>query len=228
MNTSAGARGQVISSAAEIYDAFFVPALFGEWAGRLCDAAEITPGSKVLDVACGTGATTREISSRTGPNGITIGLDRNEGMLAVARSRSSTIDWIDGLAEEMPFPSHTFDAVLCQFGLMFFDDKSKALNEIARVVRPGGTVALTVWDDVRNSPGYAEMIAVVENMFGHEAADALRAPFILGDRKALQGLLEESEVKNATLTTETGTARFASIREWVRMDVRGWTVVLPP
>ena len=71
-------RGQVSRSAADIYEEFFVPALFGEWSARVCDRAAIYPGQVILDVACGTGVLAREVMKRVGPEGIVIGLDRNE------------------------------------------------------------------------------------------------------------------------------------------------------
>lgn len=222
--SEASAAGQLSKSAAEIYDEFFVPALFGEWAGPLCDAAMIAPGNTVLDVACGTGATTREAARRIAPNGRVTGLDRNAGMISVAQSRISDIEWIEAQAEDLPFAAKSFDVVLAQFGLMFFDDRAEALGEMRRVTRPGGRVALTVWDDVANSPGYAAMIDIIEDMFGSDAANALRMPFVLGDPTTLKGVLTAGGLLDAKVTTVTGTARFASLREWVRMDVRGWTL----
>lgn len=224
MLQDAASAGQVSKTAAEIYDEFFVPALFGEWAGRLCNVAGISPGHSVLDVACGTGATTREAATRVGSKGRVVGLDRNPGMLEVARRRAPGTEWVEGLAEALPFPSGSFDTVLCQFGLMFFDDRSKALKDMRRVLNPGGRIAVSVWDDASTSPGYARMIDLIEEMFGVVAADALRAPFVLGHVKSLEDVLGEGGMQNATVTTVTGAARFASIREWVRMDVRGWTL----
>lgn len=224
MTSNAATAGQVSKSAAEIYDEFFVPALFGAWAGPLCDAAALAPGQTVLDVACGSGATTREAAQRVHPNGAITGLDRNDGMLDVARRKSADIDWRAGQAEALPFDDNAFDAVLCQFGLMFFDDRETALGEMRRVVRPGGRVAVTVWDKADNSPGYAAMIDLIDRLFGGEAADALRAPFVLGETETLRGILAAGGMQDADLTTLEGTARFESIEEWVRMDVRGWTL----
>lgn len=224
MSTHAALTGQVSKSAAQIYDDFFVPALFGAWAGPLCDAADIRPGQTVLDVACGTGCTTREAASRVGPDGRTIGLDRNTDMLSLARKRAADIEWVEARAEALPFDDGTFGSVLCQFGLMFFEDKAAALAEMRRVHRPGGRIALTVWDEAGASPGYAAMIALIDEMFGAEAADALRAPFILGNRAKLQELLGSGGLSDARVSTLPGTARFPSIHDWVRTDVRGWTL----
>jgi len=220
----AATTGQISATAAEIYDAFFVPALFGEWAEPLCEAARIAPGTRVIDIACGTGATTRAAYSAASPGGDVMGLDRNDGMLAVARSRSPDIAFIEGRAETLPFPDLDFDAVLCNFGLMFFEDRAAALQEMRRVVREGGRVALSVWDRVETSPGYARMITLLDRMFGTEVAEALRAPFVLGERSNLQAALAEGGMQEANLVTRVGTARFASVSEWVRMDVRGWTL----
>ncbi len=218
------AAGQVSATAAEIYDTFFVPALFGEWAEPLCEVVGLQAGARVLDVACGTGATTRVAQSHVGPDGEVVGLDRNEGMLAVARSQSPEIEFVEGRAEDLPFADEAFDAVLCQFGLMFFGDRAAALREMRRVLRRGGTLALSVWDRVGTSPGYARMIALLERLFGADVADALRAPFVLGERSDLIALLAAGGMTEARVVTRTGTARFASVAEWVRVDVRGWTL----
>ncbi len=222
--STAAATGQVNAEAARIYDAFFVPALFGEWAGPTCDAADIGSGDRVLDIACGTGVVAREAARRAGSRGRVVGLDRNPGMLAVAREQAPDIDWREGRAEALPFEDANFDVALCQFGLMFFEDRAGALREMRRVVRPGGTAAVVVWDRAETSPGYAAMIELIDRMFGASAADALRAPFVLGDAEALRSLLDAAGWADASIDTRTGTARFASISDWVRTDVRGWTL----
>lgn len=224
MTDDGRSQGQVPTSAAEIYDAFFVPALFAQWAGPLCERAGVSPGDNVLDVACGSGATTRDAAKRAGPGGAVTGIDRNDGMLAVAADRAPKTTWVNGMAESLPFDDGSFDAVLCQFGLMFFEDRTQALREMQRVLRPGGRLALSVWDAAENSPGYAQMIGLIAELFGDAPAQELRAPFVLGDREALARVLEDAGLGAATVETVAGTARFASVRDWVRMDVRGWTL----
>lgn len=224
MALQTASEGQVVKSAAEVYDDFFVPALFGQFAGPICELGGIATGDTVLDVACGTGATTRAAAERAGPGGRVTGLDMNPGMLDVARRRSPEIDWREGRAEALPFDDGAFDTVLCQFALMFFRDRALALREMARVVRTGGRIAVSVWDHPGNSPGYAAMIALLEEMFGDDAANALRAPFVLGDLQEFRGVLASGGLTNAKITTVPGTARFASIPDWVRTEIKGWTL----
>lgn len=217
-------RGQVTASAAEIYDSFFVPALFQEWAGRVADAARLGPGDRVLDVACGTGVVTLEAARRVAPTGAVIGLDVNEGMLGVARRKAPQLEWRHGRAEALPFETGTFDAVTSQFALMFFEDRPKALGEMRRVLKPGGRLAVAVWDAAERTPGYAAVIALLERLFGRQVADALRAPFVLGDPAALRGLFASAGLRDVEIRTLEGTARFPSIQAWMYTDIRGWTL----
>ena len=217
-------RGQVTRSAAEVYEEFFVPALFQEWAPRMAEAARLAPGQKVLDVACGTGVLAREAATRVAPGGSVAGLDRNEGMLAVARRQAPGIDWRQGRAEALPFADGAFDAVVSQFGLMFFEDRTAALKEMWRVLRPGGRLAVAVWDALEHSPGYAAMTALLQRLFGDRIANELRAPFALGDPEALRSLFAEAGIPKLEIRTPDGTARFPSIESWVHTDVKGWTL----
>ncbi|MCG6904293.1 MAG: methyltransferase domain-containing protein [Rhodobacter sp.] len=217
-------KGQVTHSAADIYDQFFVPALFAEWAGRVADAAGLCAGQAVLDVACGTGVLTREAAGRVRPGGTVSGLDCNDGMLAVARRHDAAVDWRTGQAEDLPFADGAFDAVVSQFGLMFFEDRNAAIAEMWRVLRPGGHLAVAVWAGLDQTPGYLAMTDLIQRMFGADVADALRAPYCLGDTARLRGMFEAAGVADVRVDTTPGTASFPSIDEWVRLDVKGWTL----
>ncbi|MCA8885213.1 MAG: class I SAM-dependent methyltransferase [Hyphomonadaceae bacterium] len=217
-------RGQVSASAAQVYERFFVPALFAEPAAKIVNAVGISSGQKVLDVACGTGVLARATANAVGGDGCVVGLDVNTDMLSVARERASGIDWRQGIAEQLPFDDNEFDAVVSQFGLMFFDDRVGALKEMARVTKPGGVVAVAVWDSLESSLGYAAMTDLIEKQCGREAADALRAPFCLGDTAELLALFEEAGLNLARVFPLEVTARFPSLAEWVHTDIRGWTL----
>jgi SAM-dependent methyltransferase len=216
--------GQVIASAAEVYEEFFIPALFQEWAPRVADAAAIEAGQRVLDVACGTGVLAREAAGRVGADGSVVGLDINAGMLAVARHKAPHIEWRQGPAEALPFEDDGFDAVVSQFALMFFQDRQAAVAEMMRVLRPGGRLAVAVWDALENTPGYAAVTRLLQRLFGDEAADAMRAPYALGDTGTLRGLFTGVGLQDVRIETQAGIARFPSIQSWVYTDVKGWTL----
>jgi SAM-dependent methyltransferase len=220
----AAREGQVSRSAADVYEEFFVPALFAEWVEPVADAGRLANGHRVLDIACGTGVLAREASSRVCPHGSVVGLDRNEGMLAVARRHSVGIEWRLGRAEALPFADGCFDAVISQFGLMFFEDRVGALREMWRVLRRGGRMAVAVWDTLDHAPGYAAMTALLQRLFGNPVADALRAPYALGDRESLLSLFAEAGIPGPGIATHVGTATFPSIESWVHTDVKGWTL----
>lgn len=216
--------GQVAASAAEIYEQFFVPALFAEWPPRVLAAAGVQPGDTVLDVACGTGVLAREAANQVGPTGSVTGIDINEGMLDVARQKAPPITWKTGPAESLPFAAGTFDRVVSQFGLMFFENPTQAIAEMGRVLRPGGRVAVAVWDSLANTPGYAVVAEVLEELFGAAAAASIQAPYALGDTRRLADLFAEAGMEKITIQTVPGKARFDSVESWIYTDIKGWTL----
>ncbi|MDN5851233.1 MAG: methyltransferase domain-containing protein [Actinomycetia bacterium] len=217
-------RGQVNRSAAEVYDESFVPALFEQWAPRVAAAAGIHPGHNVLDVACGTGVLAREAARRARPGGEVAGVDRNPGMLAVARRQAPEIAWREGLAEDLPYRAASFDAVVSQFGLKFFDDRERALQEMWRVLRPGGRLAVAVWAHLETTPGFAAMSELLQRLFSEPIAAGLRAPFVLGDAAELRSLFAAAGLPEVQIATEEGSAHFPSLESWVHTEVKGWTL----
>ena len=154
----------------------------------------------------------------------TTGLDVNPGMLAVARRLRSDVQWREGRAEALPFEDASFDAVLCQFGLMFFEDRVAALREMRRVLRPEGRLVVAVWGPLAETPGYSSMVELLRRLFGEETAGALYAPYSLGEVGVLRLLLSEAGMVDASIKMRAGTARFPSIADWVRTDIKGWTL----
>ncbi|MGB5349485.1 MAG: methyltransferase domain-containing protein [Polyangiales bacterium] len=216
--------GQVSASAAEVYDEFFLPALFAAWAPRVVAAAALQPGQRVVDVACGTGVLAMEAALATSPGGHIVGVDLNPGMLAVARRKAPKIDWLEAPAEALPFEAESFDAAVSQFGLMFFDDKPAAIAEMWRVVRPRGRLVIAVWDSLDNTPGYSAVTSILARLFGDAVAALLKSPYSLGDPNTLRALLARAGVTDLEVQRRPGEACFPSIRAWMHSDVRGWTL----
>jgi SAM-dependent methyltransferase len=216
-------RGQVNAAAAEVYDAFFVPALFGQFTGPVLRQAGVETGERVLDVGCGTGIVARAARQRVGATGQVAGVDPNEGMLAVARRSPAAIDWRRGTAESLPFEDGEFDRTISQFAAMFFTDRGRAMEEMARVTIPGGSVTTATWSSLHRTPGYEAMVSLIADELGDKAADALRAPFVLGEHDVIGDLLTPLG-GNVRIVEIEGNARFASISDWVHTDVRGWTL----
>ena len=215
-------RGQVSANAAKVYEEFYLPGLFAEWPPRVIDAAKIRSGQRVVDVACGTGVLAQAVADRVGSTGLTVGVDINEGMLNIAREKAPEIEWYQAPAEALPLDDDNYDRVVCQFGLMFFDDQRAALQEMMRVLRPGGILAVVVWDKLENCPAYYAQDQLFQRVLGKEFAD--ESPYSLGDLQVLRQLLASAGISDVKIQTHEGTARFSSIDEWIYTDVKGWTI----
>lgn len=222
-STNKADRGQVNASGAEVYEAFFVPALFEQFTEPVLDHARLAAGDRVLDVGCGTGIVARAARRLIGTSGHVTGVDPNDGMLAVARRADPSVEWHHGVAEDLPYDDSAFTRIVCQFAAMFFVHPTVALQEMARVTTDGGSVTVATWAGLERTPGYDAMVSLVEDELGTAAADALRTPYALGELGQVQNLL--SSIGSAIRIDEhEGSARFSSIADWVHTDVRGWTL----
>jgi ubiquinone/menaquinone biosynthesis C-methylase UbiE len=132
----------------QIYEQYLVPLIFAPYAVDIASRVEALRPGRVLEIAAGTGVVTRELA-RTLPASTTIvATDLNQPMLdqAIARGTSRPVEFRASDAMHLPFDDASFDAVVCQFGVMFFPDKPAALQEARRVLRPGGAFVFNAWD----------------------------------------------------------------------------------
>jgi len=166
---------QLVGNGPKIYEEVMVPLWFGRWAEVLVELAALQTSERVLDVACGTGVTTRMAKVSVGPNGRVDGLDINAPMLAAAKELADglDIDWIESDVCDSRLPSETYDVILSQHGYHYFPDKTRALKEFLRLLVPGGRLAFSIWDG--HSPYTNAICAAVEHHISPEIAKKQRS-----------------------------------------------------
>lgn len=159
----------------QIYEDVMVPLWFGRWAEALVDLLEPRPSENVLDVACGTGVTTRLAKGKVGANGRVDGLDINAPMLAKAKDLANDLDinWIQNDVCDSGLTSNTYDVILSQHGYHYFPDKPGALREFHRLLVPGGRIGFSIWDG--HSPYTTAICTAVEHHISPEIAAKQRA-----------------------------------------------------
>jgi SAM-dependent methyltransferase len=192
------------------YERYLVPTLFAECGRRLVDLAPPRPGDRVLDVACGTGIVARIAGGRAAL-GRLVGIDVNDAMLGVARTAGGPeAEWYDADVLGLPFPDASFDLVYCQQGVQYLAEPSAGLREMARVLVPGGRLALAVWAGIEQNPGFAVLVQALQRHAGQEAADVMRSPFAGPDGEAMRRLAAQAGLDVADGGLATFTARFPS------------------
>ncbi len=216
---------QIPIETAELYEAAFVPVFFAQWAPTLCAAAGIGPGQRVLDVACGTGIVARTAADLVGATGSVVGLDLNEAMLTVARRVTPGVEWHQGDAADLPFDDSSFDTVVSQMALMFFPDRRAAIEQMRRVVRTGGSVAVLVPGRLETQPAFAPFVAMAAEMAGREAAALLGTYFACGDLEELTALFEAAALRVVEASTPLGTYRAPSVDAFVTTEVESTPLV---
>ena len=180
-----------IGAIPENYDRYLGPLFFHDYAAVMAARLEVTPGMLVLETACGTGIVTERLAARLAGQGSLVATDLNAPMLAYAAAKRSAgnISWEEADATGLPFEDRAFDAVVCQFGLMFFPDKAAGVREAFRVLRPGGQFALSVWDALEDNPVPRLTHETVTGFFPNDPPQFYRVPFSLHDMTVVRGLL---------------------------------------
>ena len=171
----AGSDALFAGSVPEIYERTLVPLIFEPYAEDLAERLRIIEPRDILEIAAGTGAVTRAIAQAL-PHARIVATDLNQPMLdqaVVRQAADDRITWRQADAQALPFEEAMFDAVVCQFGVMFFPDKSKAYREALRVLRPGGCFLFNVWDRLIDNEFACVVTEALADVFPESPPDFL-------------------------------------------------------
>lgn len=173
----------------KLYETYLVPLIFEHYAADVVNRLVSRPLSRVLEIAAGTGVVTRALASAL-PGAVSIvATDLNPSMLEYASALGvpRPVTWRQADAMQLPFDNGTFDAVVCQFGVMFFPDKPKAFAEARRVLGPGGVFIFNVWDRIENNEFADTVTTALESLFPVDSPRFLaRTPHGYFDRPTIE------------------------------------------
>ncbi|HJV25187.1 MAG TPA: class I SAM-dependent methyltransferase [Aromatoleum sp.] len=177
-----------------LYDTCLVPLIFEPYAADLVSRLQVSPSSSVLEIAAGTGVVTRTLAAELPETVAIVATDLNQAMLdhAMAVGTRRPVDWRQVDAMHLPFDDESFDAVVCQFGAMFFPDRSKAFAQARRVLRPGGVFMFSVWDEIAENEFADVVTSAVAAMFPEDPPRFLaRTPHGYYDRQVIEQDVEQ-------------------------------------
>ena len=151
----------------KLYEEFLVPLIFEPYATDLAKRLASRPLTRVLEIAAGTGVVTRKLASELPESVSIVATDLNQAMLDLASKVGTKrpVEWRQADAMQLPFENATFDAVVCQFGVMFFPDKPRAFSEARRVLKPGGVFIFSVWDRIEENEFADTVTTALESVF---------------------------------------------------------------
>jgi SAM-dependent methyltransferase len=182
-----GVRGAnaFVGSIPETYERHLVPWMFAPYAADLAERLAGLQAGALLEVAAGTGAVTRQLAAQLPEAVRIVATDLNQPMLdrAEATGTARAVEWRQADVQHLPFADDTFDAAVCQFGVMFFPDRAAAFAELHRVLRPGGRLLFNVWGPLQDNDVFATVVGAVAAAFPDDPpAFADRVPYGYHDR----------------------------------------------
>ena len=188
-----------------LYDKYAGPLIFAPYAGDLAARLAALNPTRVLEIAAGTGIVTRALVRSLPASVDIVATDLNQPMLdhAAAQLPSSRVTWQQADAHALPFPDGAFDAVICQFGVMFFD-KRRAYREVRRVLKPRGHFIFNVWDKLEYNDFTALVTAAAVDIFPDDPPLFFaRIPHGYHDKDAIVADVRDAGFANVTLETVT-------------------------
>ena len=199
----------------QMYERRLVGPLFRPWAELTVQDLGLSPGDRVLDIACGTGIVARVAQQRLGDGARIVGVDISAAMLEVARAAAPGIDWREGSADALPLdPAEQFDVVVCQQGLQFFADKRAAAAQMRQALAPAGKLVVSTWRSDDETLFFRELRAVAERHLG----PIVDQRYGYGDAGAVDALLRDAGFHDVRSRTLSRTLRFEDGAAFVRMN----------
>ncbi len=200
----------------ENYDRHMVPLIFEPFAADLAQRAASLSPRAVLETAAGTGVLTRALAPRLSPGATYVVTDLNQPMLDFAASRQapdSRIRWRQADALALPFEDAAFDLVCCQFGAMFFPDRSSAYREAKRVLKPGGHFLFNVWDRIEENEFADDVTNALARIFPNDPPRFMaRTPHGYHDTALIRSELEDAGFARVVIETRAEQSRASSPR----------------
>ena len=181
-----------VGSIPENYDRYLGSVLFEPYAKDLVERIRVPDGGALLEIACGTGIVTRRLRDRLSSSVKIVATDLNEAMISYARQKfrpDENIEWKPADALDLPFGDASFDAVVCQFGVMFFPDKQRGVSEAHRVLKQNGQYVFSVWDDIERTDLAKVTETVIKQFFPENPPDFYDIPFSFHEHDKLRSVL---------------------------------------
>lgn len=208
---------QQTGNAAELYEQTFVPDIAEPVSTHLMALADLQPGERVLDLACGSGIIARKAAATVAPTGSVVGVDVSADMIAVARTHTprggATIAWHEADAAALPLDVDSVECVLCQMGLMFVNDRDAALAEVRRVLRPGGRLALDTPGAIQ--PPFEIFDRALVQHVNPDLGGFVRAVFSLHDPDGIAAMLRGAGFDDVDVETRVVELRLPTPAEFL-------------
>lgn len=223
-----GATGQFGGSIPHAYHQGLGPVIFEPYALDMGERLPLTPGMRVLETAAGTGIVTRALLARMPADGRLVATDLQEGMIAIGQAYvgdDPRLEWRPADAQALPFPDASFDAVVCQFGVMFFPDKPLAIREAKRVLKPGGTLIFNVWDRLDENRFARIAHETLEQLFPADPPPFFHTPFGYSDPTTIRALLEQGGLRDVRVEHVERVAVSESAAQFARGLILGTPTV---
>lgn len=215
---SAGFEDEASASASATH---FDPAFGRRFAERALDALVVVRGSRVLDVACGTGIFARLAARVAGPAGRVVGVDTSSPALEVAGrvDITGTVQWRKWDGGRVPVDDASFDVVACQHGLARFRQPLAVVEEMRRALVPGGRLGITTWGPIEENPAFAaELDAAIKVGLGDSGVvDALLQACSLHRVDDLLALVHQVGLTDVSCRTVRMLATLPPVADWVRI-----------